>query len=249
MVATHSEEEWRLLTLACATRAAPTRGGWLEHVAARLQLPPRRHRGRARASASSSSSTRSSRARAEAAARYDELLAASTASSCRCADDADHVRSWFVYVVELPGRRRPRARDRRASSASADRLSRYLPSIHLQPYMRERYGFAEGLCPVAEDVARARSRCRSSRGSKRPRRSASPRFSARRCEPAEPRTTRSRSRRRTARRSVNCTTRAGAEPRRRRRSSPGRRRSATHHGRTEEIYFVTKGLGLARDRR
>jgi perosamine synthetase len=26
----------------------------------------------------------------------------------------------------------------------------YVPCIHLQPYMRERYGFAEGLCPVAE---------------------------------------------------------------------------------------------------
>ena len=31
--------------------------------------------------------------------------------------------------------------------------NRYLPSIHLQPYMRERYGFREGLCPVSEDVS------------------------------------------------------------------------------------------------
>jgi perosamine synthetase len=29
----------------------------------------------------------------------------------------------------------------------------YVPCVHLQPYMRERYGFAEGLCPVAEDTA------------------------------------------------------------------------------------------------
>ncbi len=29
-----------------------------------------------------------------------------------------------------------------------------MPCVHLQPYLRERYGFAEGLCPVAEDVAR-----------------------------------------------------------------------------------------------
>ena len=29
----------------------------------------------------------------------------------------------------------------------------YVPCIHLQPYMEERYGFAEGLCPVAEDTA------------------------------------------------------------------------------------------------
>ena len=32
--------------------------------------------------------------------------------------------------------------------------SRYLPCIHLQSYMRERYGFAEGLCPVAEGIAK-----------------------------------------------------------------------------------------------
>jgi perosamine synthetase len=29
----------------------------------------------------------------------------------------------------------------------------YVPCVHLQSYMRERYGFAEGMCPVAEDVA------------------------------------------------------------------------------------------------
>ena len=30
----------------------------------------------------------------------------------------------------------------------------YVPSIHLQSYMRERFGFTEGLCPVSEDVSR-----------------------------------------------------------------------------------------------
>ena len=29
----------------------------------------------------------------------------------------------------------------------------YVPCVHLQPYMRETYGFAEGVCPVAEEVA------------------------------------------------------------------------------------------------
>ena len=28
-----------------------------------------------------------------------------------------------------------------------------MPCVHLQPYMREAYGFSEGACPVAEDVA------------------------------------------------------------------------------------------------
>ena len=69
------------------------------------------------------------------------------------ADDADHVRSWFVYVVTLAARHRPRARDRASSSGRASRPSRYLPSIHLQAYMRERYGFTRGLCPVAEDLS------------------------------------------------------------------------------------------------
>jgi perosamine synthetase len=31
--------------------------------------------------------------------------------------------------------------------------NRYLPSLHLQPYLQERYGFEEGLCPVAEDAS------------------------------------------------------------------------------------------------
>jgi len=29
----------------------------------------------------------------------------------------------------------------------------YIPSIHLQSYMRERYGFSEGMCPVSEDAS------------------------------------------------------------------------------------------------
>ena len=68
------------------------------------------------------------------------------------ADDADHVRSWFVYVVTLPedaDRERVIASLERGGVASA----RYLPSIHLQPYMRERYGFREGLCPVSEAMS------------------------------------------------------------------------------------------------
>jgi dTDP-4-amino-4,6-dideoxygalactose transaminase len=91
-------------------------------------------------------------ARAEVAERYAELLE-SVDVETPAADDADHTRSWFVYVVKLPARL---DRDRviaeldRAGVASAP----YLPSIHLQPYMRERFGFAEGLCPVSEDASR-----------------------------------------------------------------------------------------------
>ena len=67
------------------------------------------------------------------------------------ADDAGHVRSWFVYVVKLP-EGATGGGDRRAR-ADGIATSRYLPSIHLQPYMRERYGFAEGLFPVSEETS------------------------------------------------------------------------------------------------
>ena len=56
------------------------------------------------------------------------------------------------YVVKLePGRDRPAVMD----SLRADGIgtAEYVPCIHLQPYMRERFGFDEGLCPVAEEIA------------------------------------------------------------------------------------------------
>jgi perosamine synthetase len=90
-------------------------------------------------------------ARRAVAARYTELLGGLDVE-LPLADDADHVRSWFVYILELP-----RGVDREALMArlADDGIScaPYLPSIHLQPYMRERYGFAEGLCPVSEDAS------------------------------------------------------------------------------------------------
>lgn len=90
-------------------------------------------------------------ARAEVAARYDELLAGVDVET-PAPDDADHVRSWFVYVVRLPA-----GADRdgisRALAGRGIATAPYLPSIHLQPYMRERYGFREGMLPVSEDCS------------------------------------------------------------------------------------------------
>ena len=90
-------------------------------------------------------------ARAEVAARYTELLAGLDVEP-PLADDADHVRSWFVYVVKLP-----QGADRdgisRALAEQGIATAPYLPSIHLQSYMRERYGFSEGLLPVSEDCS------------------------------------------------------------------------------------------------
>ncbi len=90
--------------------------------------------------------------RATAAERYNALLA-DVDVEAPAPDDAEHKRSWFVYVIKLPAgidRDRVIADLDRAGVASAP----YLPSIHLQPYMRERFGFEEGMCPVSEDASR-----------------------------------------------------------------------------------------------
>ena len=90
-------------------------------------------------------------ARDEVATRYNELLAPLDVET-PLADDADHKRSWFVYVVKLPaGADRDGIAHRLGEQGIA--TAPYLPSIHLQPYMRERYGFAEGMLPVSEDCS------------------------------------------------------------------------------------------------
>jgi perosamine synthetase len=61
--------------------------------------------------------------------------------------------SWFVYVITLSA-----DVDREAiieSLASRGIPSRaYFPPLHLQPYIRERFGTREGMLPVTEDIAR-----------------------------------------------------------------------------------------------
>ncbi len=90
-------------------------------------------------------------ARRAVAVSYGELLAGFDVE-LPLADDADHLRSWFVYVVKLPS---GVDRDAVMARLSADGIATapYLPSIHLQSYMRERYGFSEGMLPVSEDCS------------------------------------------------------------------------------------------------
>jgi perosamine synthetase len=90
-------------------------------------------------------------ARRNVASVYGELLADVDVEP-PLADDADHVRSWFVYVVKLPA---GVDRDALMARLSDDGIATapYLPSIHLQSYMRERYGFGEGMLPVSEDCS------------------------------------------------------------------------------------------------
>jgi perosamine synthetase len=91
--------------------------------------------------------------RSAAAERYGELLAGVEGIEAPLADDADHKRSWFVYVVRLAaGIDRNGVMAKLAEQGIASKP--YLPSIHLQPYWRERFGTKEGMFPVSEDASR-----------------------------------------------------------------------------------------------
>jgi perosamine synthetase len=91
-------------------------------------------------------------ARSDVAARYRELLGAVDAVEAPLADDDDHRRSWFVYVVKLArGSDRDGVMARLAEEGIASKP--YLPSIHLQPFYRERFDYGEGMLPVSEDTS------------------------------------------------------------------------------------------------
>ena len=91
-------------------------------------------------------------ARADVAARYAELLAGVERVEAPLPDDDDHCRSWFVYVVKLErGIDRNEVIARLGEEGIASKP--YLPSIHLQPFYRERFGYREGMLPVSEDAS------------------------------------------------------------------------------------------------
>ena len=150
VVVTHSEQEWQLLrSLRNQGRTYDT-GAWFDHV--RLGWNYRWTDVQAALGiAQLEKLDRILALRAAAAARYRELLADVDGVETPLADDADHTRSWFVYVVKLAP-----AVDRDAVMAElrAEGIgaAEYVPCVHLQPFMREQYGFREGMCPIAEDA-------------------------------------------------------------------------------------------------
>jgi perosamine synthetase len=148
VVTTWSEDTWRLLK-SLRNQGRADGGGWLDH--ARLGFNYRIDDIRAAIGIGQLEKLdRILAARREVAARYTELLGGVEGLGLPCPDDDDHVRSWFVYVVELPADvDRERVIDLLTERGIG--TARYLPCIHLQSYMRERYGFREGLCPVAEE--------------------------------------------------------------------------------------------------
>jgi perosamine synthetase len=150
MVTTHSEEEWHLIR-SLRNQGRPEPGGWLEHVRLGFNY-------RLSDIAAALGIGQLERLdeilmrRAQAAGRYGELLGGIDAVELPCADDDAHSRSWFVYVVLLPD---AATRERVIATFEGEGIgyNRYLPSIHLQPYMRERFGFTEGQCPISEEVS------------------------------------------------------------------------------------------------
>jgi perosamine synthetase len=151
VVTTHSEKEWQLLRSLRNQGRSYDAGGWFNHV--RLGFNYRWTDLQAAVGiAQLEKLDRMLELRSAAADRYAELLADVAGVELAPADDADHKRSWFVYVVELAPEL-DRARIMVEMSERGVDVAEYVPCIHLLTYMRERYGFAEGLCPVAEEIA------------------------------------------------------------------------------------------------
>ena len=99
IVTTHSEETWRQL-VSLRNQGRADGGGWLEH--ARLGFNYRLDDvGAAIGLGQLEKFDEILRLRTEAAARYTSLLEGMQGVTTPLADDADHVRSWFVYIVEL----------------------------------------------------------------------------------------------------------------------------------------------------
>jgi perosamine synthetase len=151
VLTTHDEEEWRALK-SLANQGRGDTGSWLLHV--RLGWNYRMDELSAAVGVAQLERLDELLAqRASVAERYDDLLADIDGVELLAPDDEDHERSWFVYVVKLAtGVDRDEVIERLDGDGVVSRP--YLPCIHLQPYMRERYGFAEGMCPVAEDAGR-----------------------------------------------------------------------------------------------
>ena len=151
VVTTHSEQEWQLLRSLRNQGRSYDDGGWFNHV--RLGFNYRWTDLQAAVGiAQLEKLDRMLALRAAAAARYAELLGGVEGVELAPADDEDHRRSWFVYVVLLAPEV-DRARVMVELRELGVDVAEYVPCIHLLTYMRERYGFSEGLCPAAEEIS------------------------------------------------------------------------------------------------
>ena len=151
VVVCHDEETWKLVRSLRNQGRSYEGGGWFNHV--RLGFNYRWTDVQAAIGiAQLEKLDRALELRSAAAARYAELLDGLDGVELAPPDDADHRRSWFVYVLALA----PEIDRARVMADLRERgvdVAEYVPCIHLQTYMREQFGFREGLCPVAEDLA------------------------------------------------------------------------------------------------
>ena len=95
---------------------------------------------------SSSASTPCWLAARELAELYTRRFAGVEGIGLPCADEGGDRRSWFVYVVQVPSRRRTR-RDDRGLRERGIESKPYLPAIHLMSYYRERVRPPRGRVP------------------------------------------------------------------------------------------------------
>jgi perosamine synthetase len=151
VVTTHSKAQWELFRSLRNQGRSYAGAGWFDHV--RLGFNYRWTDLQAAVGiAQLEKLDEMLELRSSAAARYAELLGGVDGVELAPADDAEHRRSWFVYVLALApeidrGRLMDDMRERGVDVAE------YMPCIHLLSYMREAYSFSEGLCPIAEDIA------------------------------------------------------------------------------------------------
>lgn len=59
--------------------------------------------------------------------------------------------SWFVYVIRVTSGTRDQLQQKLLKMGIQTKV--YLPSIHLQPFMREQFGYKEGDFPITEKVS------------------------------------------------------------------------------------------------
>jgi perosamine synthetase len=152
VVTTHSEEQRRLLVSLRNQGRSYEGGGWFNHV--RLGYNYRWTDVQAAIGLGQLEKLDLLlQLRSSVAARYGELLADLDGVEPPLADDHEHVRSWFVYVVKLAPEI-DRDRVMQEMREQAIEVAEYVPCIHLQSFMRERFGFREGMFPVAEETSR-----------------------------------------------------------------------------------------------
>lgn len=92
--------------------------------------------------------------RREVARRYMERLLAQSDVILPNVPDEETM-SWFVFVVRLSDQYTADERDRIIEGMHRHDVGAapYFPCIHLQPFYREKFGYREGMFPIAESVS------------------------------------------------------------------------------------------------